>query len=78
VALRPLVVRLPGVRAALEEEVGRAVVGDDEDDVALVAVGVAGELAEVDAADPDLRNVEGDGRLPLALAEAELTDRGVV
>ena len=35
VVVRPAVVGLPGVVGALEEDVGRAVVADDEDDVAL-------------------------------------------
>jgi hypothetical protein len=54
---RPAVVGLPGVVAALEEDVRRAVVFDDEDDVALPVGFVGGfghgrETAKIDAAGP--------------------------
>src|SRR5262249_36109334 len=75
VAVRPAVVRLPGVVAALEKEVGRPVVADDEDDIALIAVLLRRQLAEVDAADPGLRDLEGDRPVPAALAQPEFADR---
>ena len=53
--VRPAVISLPGIVAALEEKIGRAVVADNENDVALLArvgilVGEQLELAEIDAA----------------------------
>ena len=48
VVVGPAVVGLPGVVGALEEDVGRAVVADDEDDVALpVGLDVAGSTSVV-------------------------------
>ena len=60
VVVGPAVVGLPGVVRALKEDVGRAVVADDEDDVALpvrlgVLVDERREPAEVDAAGPVVR-----------------------
>lgn len=42
----------------------------DEDDVALVAVGGAGEFSEIHAADPVVGDLEGDGFFPLAFSDA--------
>src|ERR1043166_7840522 len=44
---RPTVVCLPGVIAALENEIGRSIVAHDEDDVALHATRECGELREI-------------------------------
>ena len=70
--VRPAVVGLPGVVAALKQHVGRAVVADDEDHVALPiglvhGVGQRGEPAQVDAAGPVGGDRQFDGRLPTAL-----------
>ena len=75
VVVRPAVVGLPGVVGALEEDVGRAIVADDEDDVALpvglvVAVGERREPSQVDAAGPvAAESSAGVARLPPALVQ---------
>ena len=77
--VRPAVVGLPRVVAALHEDVRLAVVLDDEDDVALpvggvVAPGNRGQAAEINAAHPVGRNLDGNARLPAAFAQAVLAD----
>ena len=72
IVVRPAVVGLPGVVGALEQDVGRAIVADDEDDVALpvglgVVVGDGREPAQVDAAGPVAGDRQRRGRLPPAL-----------
>ena len=74
VVARPAVVGLPGVVGALEQDVGRAVVADDEDDVALpvgldVGVDERRQPAEVDAAGPVVGNRQRGRRLPPALVQ---------
>ena len=83
VVVGPAVVGLPGVVRALEQDVGRPVVADDEDDVALPvglggALGEGREPAQVDAAGPVGGNRQPGGRLPAALVQvfrAGLRDR---
>src|SRR5439155_17493407 len=65
---RPAVVSLPGVGAALEEEVGAAPVGDDERDVALPAPVLRRQLPEIDAAGPVVRDRDLNRGLPSALS----------
>src|SRR5206468_673646 len=55
--------------------VGGAVVRDDEDDIALVTVPGRRQLAEVNAAGPILRHLNGNRRLPAAFAESFLPER---
>ena len=79
---RPGVVGVPGVVGALEEDVGGAVVGDDEGDVALpggcrVVGGDHGKPAEVHAADPVGGNLDPCRGLPAALVEIFFAGLGV-
>ena len=74
---RPAVVSGPGQITALKEQVAGAVITHDEDDVALNAFLFRGELAEIDTAEPILRNLKFDGRLPVALAEIVFADRRI-
>ena len=79
--VRPAVVGLPGIVGALEQDVGRAIVADDEDDVALpVRLGVPfddrREPPEIDAAEPVGGNRQTDGRLPPALVQVLGAGRG--
>ena len=79
---RPRVVGVPGVVGALEEDVGRAVVGDDERNVALpggrrVVGGDHRKPAEVDAADPVGGDDEARRSLPAALVEIFFAGLGV-
>src|SRR5438128_154724 len=60
----------------LEEKIRRALVADDEDDVALVAVVDGRELAEIEAADPVVGDAQTRAGFPLALAQAFLADGG--
>ena len=60
----PAVVGVPGGVGALEQEVGPAVVADDEDDVALQPLALGRELAEVDAAGPVVGDRQRDGTAP--------------
>ena len=81
VVVRPAVVRLPGVVAALEEDVGGAVVADDEDDVALpvrcsTLSGIRGEPAEIDAAGPVGGNLQFRRGLPAAFAQRRVRSAG--
>src|SRR5205807_9118720 len=55
---RPAIVRLPRRVRTLENEIGRAIVADDEDEVALQSIALGGEFAEVNAARPVLRNFD--------------------
>src|SRR5437588_6269422 len=66
----PAVVCRPGGIAALEEKVTGAVIADNKDDVALQLFTLRGELADVDAARPILRDRKAHARLPLAFAQA--------
>src|SRR2546430_7175686 len=50
----------------------RAIVADDEDDVALQSIALGGEFAEVNAARPVLRNFDPGTRFPLTIAHAFL------
>src|SRR5262249_25262140 len=75
IGVGPGVVGLPGVVAALEDEVGQPIVADNEDDVALVAMLRRRQLAEVDTAHPVVGDLEGGAGLPLALAQALRADR---
>ena len=70
VGQRPFVVSLPGVGAALEQQVAFAIFHHDESDIALEAVAVAGELAEVDATGPIGGDLPFDGWLPATFAQA--------
>jgi len=79
VVVGPLVVGLPGVVAALEKEVGRAVIADDKDAIALPVrlhrtVWHGGEAGEINAAGPGGGHLERERWLPLAFAQAVLTD----
>ena len=79
---RPSVVGVPGVVGALEENVGGAVVGDDERDVALpgglrVVGGDHRKPAEVHTADPVGGNLDPCRGLPAALVEIFFARRGV-
>ena len=73
VIVGPAVVGLPGVVRALEEQVRRPPVPDDEDHVAL-PVGLVprrerSELAQIDSAGPVLGDLEFEARFPPALAQ---------
>src|SRR5262249_36216359 len=74
VVVRPLVVSLPGVVRALKHEVRRAIIADDKDEVTLIAMALGRQLAKVDAADPDLRDLQGVARVPATFAQALLAD----
>src|SRR5262249_43860712 len=76
VVVGPRVIGLPGVVATLKDEVSRAVVAKDEDQVALIAVLDCGKLAEVDAAHPILGDFQRRAGFPLAFAQALLADGG--
>ena len=73
VVVGPAVVGLPGVVRALEEQVRRPPVPDDENDVAL-PVGLIprrerSELAQIDSAGPVFGDLEFEARFPAALAQ---------
>ena len=79
VAVRPLVVCLPGVVAALEKEIRRPVVAHDEDDVTLPVwfgflVGHGGESAEVNTARPVIWDSNCRRRFPFATAHSLVAD----
>jgi len=67
---RPAVIGAPSGVAALEREIGAAIVAHDEDDVGLKLSAEFGELAEINAAGPIARDAERGARRPLAIAEA--------
>src|SRR5262249_38488135 len=73
---RPAVVGGPGRVAALEEEIAPPVVAHDEDDVALQALPLGRQLAEVDPARPVPRDDQPGGRRTGALGEPLGADRG--
>ena len=60
----PAIVRLPGRVRTLEDEISRAIVADDEDDVALQTVPLGGEFAKINSAQPILRNLDPGTRFP--------------
>src|SRR5262249_8037828 len=74
IAVGPLVVSLPRVVAALEQEISRAVVADDEDDVTLIAMRGPGQFPQIHAAGPIPGNRKPRARFPLAFAQPLLAD----
>src|SRR5262249_1348205 len=75
VIVGPGVVRLPGVVAALEHEVGRPVIADNEDDVTLIPMLDGRKLAEEHAPDPGLGNLQRGAWLPGTFAQPLFADR---
>ena len=78
VVIRPFVVRLPGIVAALKKEISRPLIAHDEDDIALPVGFVAllrygGEPPEINTTWPVRRDLYCGGRFPLALAQAIFT-----
>ncbi len=69
----PLVVGLPGVIRALKQDIGRPVVANDEDHIALpirfVVRGNGRQPAEIDSAGPVLGNRQPGGRLPTTFVQ---------
>ena len=75
VVLGPLVVGLPGIRAALEENISRAIVCNNKNDVALVAVVSGRKLAQIDTRWPVGRNTEFRKGIPSTRAQALVGNR---
>src|SRR5207302_5444507 len=67
--IRPAIVSLPGCVRTLEDEVGWAFIAHDKNEIALQALALRGEFAEIDAADPIAWNFKGGAWLPLAFAQ---------
>src|SRR5207245_10443405 len=61
----PAVIRLPGGVGALKDQIGAAIIADDEDEVALKLFTFSGEFAEIDPARPVRRNHQLCARFPL-------------
>ena len=81
ILVRPLVVGLPGVIAALKQNIGGAIVADNEDDVTLpitmsARVRKRRQPTDVNAARPVTGNVERDATFPFALAQSFRTVLG--
>jgi hypothetical protein len=74
---RPAVVGRPGQITALEEKIAGTIISNDEDDVALNVFLLGGELTEVNPAEPILRNLNLDRRLPIAFADIVFTHRRI-
>lgn len=79
VIVGPTVVGLPGIVTALEKDVCRSIIANDEDDVALPTGGASpfrqqGEPAEVDTAGPIGGNLQLARRFPFTLAKPAVAD----
>ena len=74
---RPTVVGQPGQIAALEKQIAGAVITHNENDVALHAAVLRGELAEIDTAQPILGNLKFHGWFPLAFAQTAFANLGI-
>src|SRR5262249_46942677 len=72
--LRPLVVGLPGIGGTLKENVRGAIVADNKNAVALIAVLRSGEFRKIHAAWPVLRHFQTDARFPRTFAQSLLTN----